>query len=59
FPSFFPVCFPLFIRHIARYASHKNRKTSSKRTLKKNYTYIKKVKNVLSEANAGQNLNRL
>ena len=32
--SFFSVCFPLFLRHIARYAPHKNRKTSSKRTLK-------------------------
>lgn len=32
--SFYSVCFPLFIRHIVRYAPHKDRKTSSKRTLK-------------------------
>lgn len=30
FESYFRGCFPLIIRHIARYALHKKRKTSSK-----------------------------
>ena len=32
--SLFSICFPVFTRQIARYPPHKNRKTSSKITLK-------------------------
>ena len=32
--SLFSICFPVFTRQIAHYPPHKNRKTSSKITLK-------------------------